>query len=553
MVLAVAFAFAVAVAVPATIASASPSQEASFQDNRLLLLDTAHLEQTLQTLRSLGVDRLRISVVWAHIAPQPDSRTQPAGFDGSDPVDYPTTSWAPYDTIVREAPKYGMKVNFDIMGGAPLWATRPAPAANLASVWYPSASAFGAFATAVGERYSGAYTPPGASTALPRVSFWSIWNEPNVGTSSLSPQTVHGVEVGPRLYRSLANAAWGALLRTGHGPGRDTILVGELASTGHADPGAKLGMEPLRFLRALFCVDSNYQQLRGAAAAARGCPATAAGSQSFRADNPALFEANGWSHHPYDLLLAPNLKSPVADSDWVTFADLPKLEQALDRVQLVYGSDKKFPIYLTEFGYETNPPRPDFSTTPALQAEYLNEGEYFAWSDPRVRTLTQYLLQDAPPSPGSSVSAFATGLVFANGTQKPSFGAYRLPLWMPRVSGSGGKSLEVWGAVRPAKRYPQSEVGPVEIQLNQRTVRSVTVTNPEGYFDVKIPFEHSGPVRLAWRPPSGPTIYSREVTITEKPASARHDALLALLGGVLAIAAVVLILRVGRAPIARRR
>jgi hypothetical protein len=446
-----------------------------------------------------------------------------------------------------------MKVNFDIMGGAPLWATRRAPAANMANVWYPSASAFGAFATAVGERYSGAYTPPGASTALPRVSFWSIWNEPNVGTSSLSPQTVHGVEVGPRLYRSLANAAWGALLRTGHGPGRDTILVGELASTGHADPGPNLGMEPLRFLRALFCVDSNYQQLRGAAAAARGCPATAAGSQSFRADNPALFRATGWSHHPYDLLLAPNLKSPAADPDWVTFADLPKLEQALDRIQLVYGSHNKFPIYLTEFGYETNPPRPDFSTTPALQAEYLNEGEYMAWSDPRVRTLTQYLLQDAPPSPGSSVSAFATGLIFTNGTRKPSFDAYRLPLWMPIVKGSSGKSLEVWGAVRPAKRYPRSQLGQVQIQVGQRTIRSVSVTNPEGYFDVKVPFEHGGSVRLAWSYPGGPMIYSREVAITETPSNSHRDALLALLGGALALTCLVLATRLTKAQVARRR
>ena len=60
--------------------------------------------------------------------------------------------------------------------------------------------------------------------------------------SSLSPQTVNGVEVGPRLYRGLLDAAYGALRASGHGG--DTILIGELASTGHADPGSELGMEP---------------------------------------------------------------------------------------------------------------------------------------------------------------------------------------------------------------------------------------------------------------------------------------------------------------------
>ena len=169
---------------PVAAASASSTQEASFQDNRLLLDDPAHLDQTLETLRLLGVDRLRISVVWDRIAPAPNSRRKPR-FNAANPADYAAANWAPYDTIVTEAAKYGMGVNFDLMGGAPLWAVGRAPAANLAHVWYPSAPAFGAFATAVGTRYSGRYIPRGASTKLPRVSYWSIWNEPNVGTSSL--------------------------------------------------------------------------------------------------------------------------------------------------------------------------------------------------------------------------------------------------------------------------------------------------------------------------------------------------------------------------------
>ena len=192
-------------------------------------------------------------------------------------------------------------------------------------------------------------------------------------------------------------------------------------------------MEPLRFLRALYCVDSGFRELRGAAAAARGCPTNGSASAHFQARNPALFRATGWSLHPYHLDAAPNVASPSADGDWVTLADLPRLEGSLDRIQRVYGSLKRFPIYLTEYGLETNPPIPLFELTPAQQAVYLNQAEYMAWRDPRVQTLSQYLLADAPPGGGSPISSFASGLEFISGKAKPSFAAYRLPIWMPSV------------------------------------------------------------------------------------------------------------------------
>ena len=518
----------------------SVDQSATFQDNDLLLGDPGHLDETLQTLSSLGVQRLRITVEWNVIAPDPNSRRAPAGFDGSNPADYPAGAWGPYDAIVQAAARYRLGLNFNVTGGAPRWAVGRGAPSNLRSVWYPSPPAFGAFVQAVATRYSGAYTPVGATAPLPRVGFWSVWNEPNVGTSSLSPQAVNGAEVGPRLYRGLLDAAYGALQVTGHGG--DTILIGELASTGHANPGSTLGMEPLRFLRALYCVDSRFRELRGAAAAARACPTNGSGSAHFRAENPALFQATGWSLHPYHLDTAPNVVSPPADADWVTLADLPKLEGSLDRVQRVYGSHKRFPIYLTEFGLETNPPLPLFQLTPAQQAVYLNQAEYMAWRDPRVQTLSQYLLKDAPPGDGSPISAFASGLEFINGKAKPSFAAYRLPIWMPSVRAKRGHSLEVWGCVRPAKRYRRAAVGPVLIQLNGRTIRSVDVTDPAGYFDVDLSFPRSGTVRLAWTYPHGPTIYSRAVVIDVAAAGSSPTSLIAAgIAGVLMLCCLVLV------------
>lgn len=472
-------------------ATASSSQEMMFQDNVLLLRDPGHLNSTLATLHSLGVSRVRISVLWDAIAPDPNSWNRP-GFNAYDPAAYPAGAWAPYDQIVGAAARYRIGVDFDIMGGAPLWATQHPPDSSQLHVWYPSAAEFGRFASAVGHRYSGHYTPPGASSPLPAVRFWSIWNEPNVGGSSLAPQTEGGVEVAPWIYRDLLRAAYRSLMQTGHA--HDTILAGNLASTGHADPGIGLGMQPLRFLRALFCVDSHYRPLLGHAAYIRHCPSPGA----FRAQNPGLFNITGWGHHPYHLVEAPDV--PSSQADWVTLADLPRLERALDRVQHAYGSHRRLPIYLTEYGFDTNPPQHLNAVSLSLQATYLNEAEYIAWRDPRVQMLSQYLLKDDPLAPGFAYSAFTSGLIFINGHRKPSFYAYQLPVWVPSIR---GHSVGVWGSGRSIISIT-GKVANVAVQFQRgghgawKTLRTVRAGGPHGYFYVHVRVPAGGRIRLAW-------------------------------------------------------
>ena len=73
-----------------------------------------------------------------------------------------------------------------------------------------------------------------------------------------------------------------------------------------------------------------------------------------------------------------------------------------------------------------------------------------AWLDPRVRSMSQFLLYDALPDtryPRGSErywSTFQTGLLYADGTAKPSLGAYRLPIFVPNaVLGSGQQRVRV--------------------------------------------------------------------------------------------------------------
>jgi hypothetical protein len=509
----------------APTARASPGQVSIIQDNTHLLSDPA---RTLSTFRALGAQMVRVIVGWAQIAPDPTAKSAPAGFDASDPAAYPPAKWAPYDRIVRLARADGLEVDVTLSGGAPRWAEGPGiPSAALDNrywAWRPSAPAFGQFAHAVGERYSGSYVAGGDGSPLPRANFWAIWNEPNFG-EDLGPQATDGstVSVAPAMYRSLVDQAWDALRATGHSG--DTVLIGEVAPHGLSGPATRSHPQglpgdfgqtkPLQFIRTLYCVDSGYRELRGATARAVGCPTTAAASRRFRAQNPALFDATGFADHPYLENEPPNLEQST-DPDIATLPRLPNLELELDRLQRLYGSPRRPPIYDTEFGYITNPPNRGSDVTPATAAYYLDWAEYLSWKQPRVATTMQYLLYD-PSSAGGipGDGGFSSGLLFSSGRQKPAYAAYRLPLYLPVTSTQRGRTLEVWGCVRPA-RYAIPDTGQPQTAQIQfapsssgpfRTVATETIADPDNcYFDVRVRFPGSGVVRLAYTYPPGSSL-----------------------------------------------
>ncbi len=212
---------AAAINVPPALASTS--QDSIFQDDLQLMSNPAG---ALQTFRNLGVTRVRVGMYWSRVAPSPTSSRRPT-FNATDPAAYPAANWAVYDQIVQDAKADGISVYFILGGPAPVWATGPGAPASAQGLfreaWKPSASLFGQFARAVGTRYSGHYH------GLPRVSFWSIWNEPNYGFD-IAPQAVGTAETGAAIYRGLVDAAWSGLHQTGHG--NDTILIGETAPRG---------------------------------------------------------------------------------------------------------------------------------------------------------------------------------------------------------------------------------------------------------------------------------------------------------------------------------
>jgi hypothetical protein len=501
-----------------------PPLESIFEDEHLLHTNPAH---AFAVMRRLGVDRMRVYVGWGYIAPDPQSRTRPTAFNAADPAAYPAATMAVYDAIVREAASQGVGIDMTVGGPAPLWGAGhgapPRTPPQYQAVWKPSAPDFGQFVRAIASRYDGHYKPPGASAPLPRVGFWSVWNEPNYGPDLAPQATDHStVEVSPALYRGLLDAAWSALQATAHG--HDTILIGETAPRGQTtgdQPGNFSGMVPLRFIRALYCIDDTFTPLQGAEATARGCPSDAAGSQQFATAHPALFEAGGFADHPYPQgQIAPNVPTPD-EPDYADLAALPNLEHTLDRARAAYGSHPMLPIYSTEFGFQTDPPETlSRAIDPVKAAYYMNWSEYLSWRNPRLLSYDQYLLTDPPGA--SSLGGFATGLQFSNGTPKATYQAYVMPLYLPLAQTKRGQAIEVWGDVRPA-HYAQltthsSQRVRVQFRPNSaqsfQTLKTVTLTNQNGYFDTAMSFDQTGTLRLAWSYPHGPTIYSRPVTVT---------------------------------------
>jgi len=73
-----------------------------------------------------------------------------------------------------------------------------------------------------------------------------------------------------------------------------------------------------------------------------------------------------------------------------------------------------------------------------------------------------------------------------------------------------------------AAAFPYGTAQSVQIQFASNpsssfaTLRTVPLTNPHGYFDVRMQFSSSGSLRLAWTDPSGALVFSRVQRVTVK-------------------------------------
>jgi hypothetical protein len=387
-------------------------QVSIIQDDNLLWSGRA--DPTLAEFAGLGADWVHVIVRWDRVAPSPGSRRRPR-FDAADPAAYPAASWARLDGIVAGAQAHGLQVLLTPSGPVPRWGSE----GGRSRVWKPEPREFGSFVRALGIRYSGRYGGGEGTPPLPRVSRWSVWNEPNQ-PGWLQPQFVAGQPYSPHRYRELLRSAARGLRASGHGG--DLLLLAETAPLGDRGTGTKSKMRPGRFLRELFCMGSGAPVCR----------------RRF-----SRLPGGGLAHHPYVKYRSQTPTTRPGDRDDYPVGATRSLIALLDRAGRAGRIRRSMPVYVTEFGWQSNPPDRLFGVGLARQARYINESERLFYRLSRVRSTAQYLLRD-----DQSLAGFQTGLRFASGAPKPALDAWRLPLVVSRR----GSRDSIWGLVRPAGR-----------------------------------------------------------------------------------------------------
>ena len=145
---------------------------------------------------------------------------------------------------------------------------------------------------------------------------------------------------------------------------------------------------------------------------------------------------DAYAHNPYPL--DPKRETPLKGGcghcTTITMATISKLVTLVTRD---FGSAR---IWLSEYGYQSNPPDRFLGVSLALQARYMSEGAYAAYHAPRVDLLIHFLYRDEPV-----IARFQSGLVTVTNVQKPALTAFELPL--AQISRSGTQSA-LWGQLR---------------------------------------------------------------------------------------------------------
>ena len=130
---------------------------------------------------------------------------------------------------------------------------------------------------------------------------------------------------------------------------------------------------------------------------------------------------DAWAHHPYNGSPAetPTTKPPPGKRGQpptaVTLGNFDTLVTELNRLYR-----KRVRLWITEYGYQTNPPDRIAGVTHSKQAAYLTQSVAIARTHPQVDLFLWFLLRDE-----DRIGGWQSGLTTVTGKRKPSFDAFR--------------------------------------------------------------------------------------------------------------------------------
>ena len=349
---------AVALAVPAT----GVAGVTALQDDVLATAPLSQIPARIQLVKDTNAKVTRVDILWQLVAPTPPS-------DPGNPNDK-AYDWSRLDAIFSGLAAANITPIVSTYA-TPDWAVDGTNAPHPKTLYNPSApttAAFGAFMKAVATRYSGSFTPAGASAPLPRVRHWEIWNEPNLkgffqfnGRSSLAK------------YKGLVKAGYANIKAAN----TNSIVIGGVggpsSSSTKGNVGAKVWMNGLV--------------------------------------NDKRVKFDAYSQHIYPSR-GPRFTSAHYAKAFPTWASLPEILATLDRKK------PGMKLYITEAGYTTeSTPFRTVKVSPATQALFMKQiFNLKSVKSSRVAAVVWFNLQDNANWPG--------GLLTASGAQQPSYAVF---------------------------------------------------------------------------------------------------------------------------------
>jgi Glycosyl hydrolase catalytic core len=340
------------------------------------------------TLKALRTQVLRVNLYWGGTK-WAVAKSRPA--DATDPGD-PAYDWSLYDRLVLYATQNNIKVVFSILF-TPGWANG-GKAKNVAPKNFKDLQNF---AYAAAERYSGLWTPPkwqqdpnNPTTALPlpKVTRWTAWNEPN-NPIWLTPQykrvgKAWRVESAFQ-YAKICNAIYNGIHTPGLALPGEQVACGVTGPKGNDAPTTtRPSVDPLTFLTA--------------------------------AHKYGMKKFDVYAHHPYPDVGTTDPPAFVPTGNRKRRVQLGNIGLLTQLISKYYGPKH---LWITEYGYQTNPPDKTFGVSYSKQALYMKQAFAIARKNPRIDMMLWFLIRDE-----RAVGNWQSGLETASGTKKPAWNAF---------------------------------------------------------------------------------------------------------------------------------
>jgi len=369
-------ALAVAAALAAVPAS-GVGAIAALQDDRLPSVPLEGIEERLDLAAATGVRVVRVDLFWNEIAPN-----RPA--NPTDPND-PAYDWRKADAKIAGYRARGITVLISVYS-SPTWTTGGRKVDDRQyNPYAPSPGDYGPFMEAVAKRYSGTFTPAGASAPLPRVRLIEVWNEPGIREFF---RTATGSSQLPAYIR-LLREAYPAVKRGNP----NSIVIAGVASPRSSDGDGNIG---------------SRTWLRGIAR------------------SPLSVKFDAYSQHIYPGV--PPLKRTKALPIWFSINEIlgeldarraREIRAARGAARRTLQRKPKMKLYITEAGYTTKPTQfRKTVVTEAQQALYMRQ----IFNHPQVRgnkrvpAIFWFNFQDNFNWPG--------GILREDGSRKPAYSVF---------------------------------------------------------------------------------------------------------------------------------